>query len=48
MLLDLGEIGATDHHLNAKVIEDSGSSTAPRCNPQIPLLEARHGNIPQH
>ena len=48
MLRDLEEIGATDHHLHNNVIEDSGSSSAPRCNPQIPLLEARHGHIPQH
>ena len=48
MLRDLGEIGSTDHHLNTKVIEDSGSSSAPRCDPPIPLPEARHGHIPQH
>ena len=48
MLRDLGEIGSTDHHLNTKVIEDSGSSSAPRSNPPMSLPEARHGYIPQH
>ena len=38
MLRDLGEIGATDHHLNTKVIEDSGSFSAPHYNLRLRFL----------